>query len=1247
MTFAILRALHAIIGNAIDDVERVYAAHGDQLPSESAQYTPAIPLSPTLASPQEPTFSSTSRPGHGSLRSTSHVYASPPPSPSITTTHDSGHDSLQPPFSYKCSPRIDFPALDQPYDPESLSESLTSDPIVLGAILRIVAAAGQLSATVQVPFLSLCDAAMGYHLPSCMRLLEASHVVEILKEAGPGGLHVHAISEKNGVDPCKLAHILRLLATHHFLREVSPDVFTLNRLSSLVDSGKTFAEIKQYEDEGRPELKYRDTNGTAAFVGLCTDECQKASAYLTEAYYLSPSKKTREGRDHTRAPFSFAFDTLKTRTGYFGWLEGQTSAATDILTEDDEDIGVEKGPSIVTKRIGSHTPNVHSKRPDRLDVPQQSDRGVSPSSQTSNDSEALSVSENVKENSNRFRLERFGKAMTGTEGWEAPGAILQGFDWHSLPYGSTIVDVGGGIGSSSMLLASVFSATRSDAADHASMEGKPEALAFKFVVQDRPVVCEMGEKAWKDKCPELLDTVAQFQVHDFFTPQPVKNAALFLLRVVLHDWPDSLARKILLRLREAATPDTKLLIADFVQPLACIDSDVLGSSNETAPDVASAKVDPIQEAVAEDKARLEPISNSQSIANTPSSSFASSAHHDPKPKTGLEDIQGAESTLAPAPLLPNLGKASANVYWMDMTMQTMFNAQERTLREMVNLASSAGWKITRVSRTPGSLFGYMVAIPVEIPPQPAEEDVPSREETKDRSTAAASPQDPVSQQFGKKAKKVYDGLDVDSRRKARMLEEERKYREELKTAERAGSRCGTPTFGSRMRLSSVEEAFTRFNGRMMRSKTTTPGLSSNSGSGVSAVTGHSVKPTSLRANTSLPPLNTHMRAMRKKPSPLSVPPPHPPQGHAAAYQQGHGQFLPHSPPPTASLSGMSSPARKLSVPDSASPSPRRTAFLHVPPGSTAAVGTTATPSSRPGGTRTIRRGVSMANLRSPSQAQGRVSRPGSPPPPVPLNKTLFPPPSPIAQRAVSLPQAGKTLPRRASHAHLSQVAGSSASSSTTRMPSSPSFIPVRFSSSSRLTATSPRPDGPKSMSSSVSGKHMRTPGSTSATFASGSRNVPRRPSMAQFAEPLQPIPLRKRAGTVHVSSQPRHEENLLVSSQREPFLSQSLSSRLVNSASKSPSEMGGLLQAAFGEDEDGTGSFRSSTVISREPSPTPPGASMQTGSIPSVLIQSAESVQGLSSMLDQDSAPVVENSVSVRHFAARFEGRSRKLSGLS
>ena len=48
-----------------------------------------------------------------------------------------------------------------------------------------------------------------------------------------------------------------------------------------------------------------------------------------------------------------------------------------------------------------------------------------------------------------------------------------GFPWQELPSRSVVVDVGGGIGSTSMLLANAFPALR-------------------FVIQDRPPVVEMG-----------------------------------------------------------------------------------------------------------------------------------------------------------------------------------------------------------------------------------------------------------------------------------------------------------------------------------------------------------------------------------------------------------------------------------------------------------------------------------------------------------------------------------------------------------------------------------------------------------------------------------------------------------------------------------------------------------------------------------------------------------------------------------
>lgn len=39
-------------------------------------------------------------------------------------------------------------------------------------------------------------------------------------------------------------HTLRALATFHWINEINPDVYSNNRLSSFIDSGKSTAELK-------------------------------------------------------------------------------------------------------------------------------------------------------------------------------------------------------------------------------------------------------------------------------------------------------------------------------------------------------------------------------------------------------------------------------------------------------------------------------------------------------------------------------------------------------------------------------------------------------------------------------------------------------------------------------------------------------------------------------------------------------------------------------------------------------------------------------------------------------------------------------------------------------------------------------------------------------------------------------------------------------------------------------------------
>lgn len=57
--------------------------------------------------------------------------------------------------------------------------------------------------------------------------------------------------------------------------------------------------------------------------------------------------------------------------------------------------------------------------------------------------------------------------------------------------------------------------------------------------------------------------------HDFFEPQPIKNADAFILKQICHDWPDEYAAKILRHLRDASTPSTVLVMIDCIVPYAC------------------------------------------------------------------------------------------------------------------------------------------------------------------------------------------------------------------------------------------------------------------------------------------------------------------------------------------------------------------------------------------------------------------------------------------------------------------------------------------------------------------------------------------------------------------------------------------------------------------------------------------------------------------------------------------------------
>ncbi|KAF7335897.1 S-adenosyl-L-methionine-dependent methyltransferase [Mycena sanguinolenta] len=424
-----------------------------------------------------------------------------------------------------------IPDLHTPFTPSS--EAFRANAEAAEAARIIAAAALQLEAIVTHPYVSLYRIVAGHFKSAALRICLESNVAEILREAGPAGLHVKDIAAKNGQEPERLARFMRYLATHHVFREISPNVFGHTRISSMVDTHKSSAEI--FAD---PEHKHDGTMGLAALAAHHLDETFKASVYAWET--LS-DPTTRGSGDPAAAPFSRGIGRPEGLWTYFARPEGQ---------------------------VQGH---------------------------------------------------RFNIAMEGVKTIVPTDAVLNAYDWGCLAPGSLVVDVGGGVGTASLILAAEF----------------PE---LKFLVQDLEKVIEQGEKVWNEQMPTAISSgQVTLQAHDFFTPQPQTGAAVYFMKHILHDWSDEYCVKILTQLSVAAAPASTLLLVECLLPLA---------------------------------------------ANDPNAS-----------EEGLQE--------APAPLLANYGGTNDMGYMLDFAMFLLFNSQERTRMQFIDLLKRSGWKFVAVHRRPG------------------------------------------------------------------------------------------------------------------------------------------------------------------------------------------------------------------------------------------------------------------------------------------------------------------------------------------------------------------------------------------------------------------------------------------------------------------------------------------------------------------------------------------------------------------
>ncbi|KAI1373457.1 S-adenosyl-L-methionine-dependent methyltransferase [Hypoxylon crocopeplum] len=144
----------------------------------------------------------------------------------------------------------------------------------------------------------------------------------------------------------------------------------------------------------------------------------------------------------------------------------------------------------------------------------------------------------------RPELEIFGRAMVG--GGKVFGAAhVVDYPWGELG-DATVVDIGGGIGGFPLQLSELY----------------PK---LNFVVQDRAANVAQGEPFWAERNPTALASgKVRLMVHDFFQENPVKDAEVYWLRYILHDWSDDYCIQILSQIRKAMGPKSRLLVADQV-----------------------------------------------------------------------------------------------------------------------------------------------------------------------------------------------------------------------------------------------------------------------------------------------------------------------------------------------------------------------------------------------------------------------------------------------------------------------------------------------------------------------------------------------------------------------------------------------------------------------------------------------------------------------------------------------------------
>ncbi|CUS10026.1 unnamed protein product [Tuber aestivum] len=138
---------------------------------------------------------------------------------------------------------------------------------------------------------------------------------------------------------------------------------------------------------------------------------------------------------------------------------------------------------------------------------------------------------------------RFGKAMKAMSTARGPLNLVALYEpLFSAPKGTTLVDIGGGIG-------------------HIAIAAAQKFPNLKCVVQDIGMVIDEG----RDGLPEELKDRVEFHENDFFEGQPIGGPGVYYyLRHILHDHPDPGCKKILSHIANAMDSSSRILIDESI-----------------------------------------------------------------------------------------------------------------------------------------------------------------------------------------------------------------------------------------------------------------------------------------------------------------------------------------------------------------------------------------------------------------------------------------------------------------------------------------------------------------------------------------------------------------------------------------------------------------------------------------------------------------------------------------------------------